>query len=328
MTTNPAPKSSDFTLPVTNVKSAVVQAKEEIAQGLRGEQLYLRTRWSNVNNMLMGGFRFDSFYFLSGASGTGKSFLMNMLHQDFTNQALNSEFKEPFRILHFNFEMSASDEILRKLSASVSASYRELLSIDRPLSQEQCDKAYQTLDSMEIDKLFYVEKAGNRYEMYNTIKMFHTRFPGERLVVTLDHTLLVKYYDEKSEVELLSELGKMFIELRKEYGLCIIALGQLNDKIEDPRRRTPQMHYPTKTDIHGSKQLYHAADVVLILHKPEDLHITEYGPLRYPTAHALFLHQLKARKGEIGLVRLREDFAHGNIHEWATAEPSYSNETN
>lgn len=325
MSNNTAVKNSDFLLPVVNVKKAAAQAKDEITQGLSNDQIYLRTRWNNVNNLLVGGFRLNSFYLIAGASGTGKSFFMNMLHQDFLTAALNQEFIKPFKILHFNFEMSASDEILRKLSSDVSASYRELLSIDKPLNQEKYDLAVSTLDSMETDRLFYVEKAGNRYEIYNTIKKFKERYPDHTLIVTLDHTLLVTYYDENSEVELLSELGKMLIGIRKELQICIIALGQLNDKIEDPRRRSPVLHYPTKTDIHGSKQLYHAADFVLVLHMPSMLNITSYGPKEYPTDHALFLHQLKARKGEVGLVRLREDFAHGNIMQWEDHQPTYSN---
>ena len=209
--------------------------------------------------------------------------------------------------------MSASDEILRKVSSKVKISYGDLLSAERPLTAEEYKMIDEEINKLDNNDIYYVEKAGNRYEIKETIYSFSRRFPDHKLFISLDHTLLVKYLDEKSEVELLSELGKMFIEIRKDLGCCCVLVAQLNDKIEDPRRREPALHYPTKTDIHGSKQLFHAADSVLIMHRPELLNITDYGTKRYPTQDIIFLHQIKARKGEIGLVRMVQDFKNGNI---------------
>jgi hypothetical protein len=109
----------------------------------------------------------------------------------------------------------------------------------------------------------------------------------------------------------------MFIKVRKNYRCCIIMLGQLNDKIENPLRiQNNGMHYPTKTDIHGSKQLYWACDYVLILHRPEELNITSYGRYNYPTTDLLACHVVKARKGIPGLVRLRAQLSKGTIIDW------------
>jgi len=306
-------ESSKYALPIRTTKTAIQDAQADIQLGMTGQQIALRTRWTAVNNMLMGGFRMDNNYLVCGASGHGKSYFLNLLHQDLLDTELNGKFYQPFKVLHFNFEMTASDEMLRKVSSKVKMSYGELLSSKRPLTKEEYDKIDTEMQKLDNDALYYVEKAGNRYEIKETIYSFHRKFPEHKLVITLDHTLLVKYLDEKSEVELLSELGKMFIEIRKDIGCCTVLVGQLNDKIEDPRRKDPSMHYPSKTDIHGSKQLFHAADTVLILHRPEMLNIAEYGLRRYPTTNIIFLHQVKARKGEIGMVRLVQDFKNGNI---------------
>jgi len=306
-------ENSKFALPIRTTKVAIQEAQADIKLGMSGQQITFKTRWEAVNSMLMGGFRMDNNYLVCGASGHGKSYFLNLLHQDLLDATLNGKYYFPFKVLHFNFEMTASDEMLRKVSSKVKMSYGDLLSSKRPITTTEYATIDAEMQKLDNENLFYVEKAGNRYEIKETIYSFQRRFPDHKLFITLDHTLLVKYLDEKSEVELLSELGKMFIEIRKDIGCCTVLIGQLNDKIEDPRRREPSMHYPTKTDIHGSKQLFHAADSVLILHRPELLNITDYGVKLYPTANMIFLHQVKARKGEIGVVRLVQDFANGNI---------------
>jgi hypothetical protein len=66
----------------------------------------------------------------------------------------------------------------------------------------------------------------------------------------------MEYLDEKSEVELINQISRTALIMKKKYGAMIILLGQLNDKIEQPERlKTPQLQYPKKTDIHGGKSV-------------------------------------------------------------------------
>ena len=125
----------------------------------------------------------------------------------------------------------------------------------------------------------------------------------------------MEYLDEKSEVELVSRLSRLALKLRKRYGAMIILLGQLNDKIEQPDRlQTPQMHYPMKTDIHGAKSVYMAADDVIVIHAPEKLGLTNYGPRNFPTENLVAWHILKSRHaGNVGLIRMRQEFNKGNL---------------
>lgn len=310
------PRNFNYVLPCRDSQYAINQAITSIQEGMNDEQLFLLTRFPKLNRLMLGGVRFNNFILLAGPSGGGKSLFLNILHRDFLNPALNAKFKYPFRIIHFNFEMSAGDEMLRAVSGMLEISYGDLLSAEKKLTPEMYERAVTNLQSLQNNRLYYVDKVGNRQEIRETIYKFHQMFPDDKLVITLDHSLLVKYLDEKSEIDLVAELGKMFIEIRKDLGALIIMVGQLNDKLEDTRRRDHNFQYPTKTDIHGSKQIYHAADTVLVLHRPELLGIRQYGPKMYPADKGLFLHCLKQRKGEVGLIRYQEDFAHGNIIEY------------
>lgn len=127
----------------------------------------------------------------------------------------------------------------------------------------------------------------------------------------------MEYLDENSEIELVTNIARLALYFKKTYRAMVIILGQLNDKIEQPERiKNPMLHFPTKTDIHGSKQIFHISDNVLVIHRPELLNIQSYGFGRhtYNANGIIFLHVLKSRlMGNVGVMRFKNDFAHGNL---------------
>jgi hypothetical protein len=110
----------------------------------------------------------------------------------------------------------------------------------------------------------------------------------------------------------------LFVKLKKSpIEPMTILLSQMNDKIEDPIRvQNYNLHYPTKKDVHGSKQLFWACDYVGVIHRPELLNIQKYGPKQYDTDQLIAYHQLKSRKGITGIARFREQFNIGKIIDW------------
>jgi hypothetical protein len=125
----------------------------------------------------------------------------------------------------------------------------------------------------------------------------------------------MEYLDEQSEVDLINRVSRLAMFLKKQYGAMVILLGQLNDKIEQPERiSNPALHYPKKTDIHGGKSVYMASDTIIIIHRPETLQILNYGRNMFPTKDLVALHILKSRlNGSEGMIRMRQDFAHGTL---------------
>jgi replicative DNA helicase len=304
-------------LPIRHIRHAVEEAKKVIEEGMTGEQQALFSRHPKIRKALLGGWRFNNVYILCGSSGAGKSYYLNMLYQDFCNPELNKEFKKPFKILHFAFEMSAYDEVLRATTSKSKIPYRNLLSADNPLSQEDYAKAIPYLDSLKETEIYFVETTGNVNQIEETVKYFQGKFPEHHIVVGMDHTLLPSYYTEKSEIELVANLAKVAIKIRKDYNCMVIFLNQLNSDIEERERIVnPAIHYPIKRDLFSSKQVYQAADYVIVLHAPEQLGITSYGPDRYPTNGLIAWHLIKARKGHPGIIRLKNELGEGNITEW------------
>lgn len=250
---SPAVRYSE--LKVRSIGQVLTETDRQIQRFRKGEKLCLKTRWSGFNNMLLGGMYFGQTYLVAGASGHGKSYLVNMLQRDFMNKALNGNFPGKFKILHFGFEMPASAEVLRRVSGETKLSYKRLLSIDAPLSDAQYDEVKMQLVKFKDEEIYFVESPGSRFQIYATIKAFKEKFPDCELVVSLDHMLLCLPESGEDEIQLIAEVSKLFIQIRKEFRTLNILVGQLNDKIEDARRRDPSapgLHYPTKTDIHGS----------------------------------------------------------------------------
>ena len=318
---------------IYSMKNAAYEALLKIHRHRIGDISYLKTRFPILNERLLGGFTYDQIVLLGGASGHGKSYFLQMLRADFMNQQLNGHLKEPFKWLHFNLEMSMAAEIMRELVAGTQYSYKQLISFkDQNYDYYLEDKAFEEIKARlktmsENDTLYFINTPGTKYAMYETIMHFHAMFPSHRLIISLDHTLLVEMFDERSEVQLEADIGKMFIQTRQQINSLNILVAQLNDRIEDPKRKEPGFQFPTKTDFHGSKQVYQAADLVLVVHRPELLNIDVYGrePEATMTHDLVALHVLKFREYESGYyLRFTQDFANGGFKEYTHQSINYN----
>ncbi len=307
-------------LQIAHIQLGVEKVDREIIEGMSGIQTALKCRWNTVNRSMLGGFRFDNNYLIAGLSGHGKSWVINMLQEDFVNVDLNGEYPRPYRLLHFGFEMSMQDEILRKISSKTGISYESLISANQRLSELEYELVKKTYAEIKKSSIYIVENPGTLQQVYNTIEKFNGRFPTDQLVISLDHTLLLNntYGDE---IKLLAETGKMFMLIKKRFGAMGILLGQLNTNIEkDERQSTVQnkkfLHFPKKSDIHGSAQIYHAADFVIVINQPSMLGIDLYGLGNHPTKDLIAWHLIKARKGTPKYIRLKQNLNRGEINEW------------
>lgn len=300
-------------LRVKPMSTAVAEAERDILERSNGTQFALKTSLPKVNTALGGGFQIGNIYYLVGASGGGKSLLRNQIESDFCSP-LNAAYPRPFLILNFVFEMSAADEVIRSFSSNTGLSYGEIMSSEKPFDDFHNQRHH--LLSIANRHVFFVETSGNRRQILATIHQVHLQFPDHELVIMLDHSLLVEFLDEKDEVALLAALAKDFVRVRKNYPCMIILLGQMNDRIENPLRiMNSSLHFPTKGDIHGSKQVYWAMDYVLMIHRPEELGIQLYGKEKIDTRGLIALHLVKARKGKVGFTRLKANFAKGRIEQ-------------
>jgi len=305
-------------LPLISSDTAAKRAKEHLDDH---EFKGVICRWPKINEILNGGFRYERVFMLAGMSGSGKSYFLNVLLEDFTDIKLNP--KSP-KILHFSFEMMSYIEALRHVGRQAQVSYSEMVSPDNALNDTLKDQLKVLLDKYGELPIYIVETAGNLDQMWDTMEEFKKSFPDDDVIVSVDHTLLARHKRERDDIELLANMGKMCMSGKKEFGYMYILLNQLNDKIEDPNRLSDKrFHFPTKRDIHGSKQVYWACDGVCVIHRPEMLNISKYGTAPNPdrtlgwyTDGLLACHWLKIREGVPGIIRMRERLNFGTLEQW------------
>lgn len=91
----------------------------------------------------------------------------------------------------------------------------------------------------------------------------------------------------------------------------------MNRRIEEPERiNNPASHYPMRSDLSSSDSIFQASDYVLVIHRPEILGITEYGPNRLPTYNKVYIHILKNRDaGKPCILEFENDLAFNNLIE-------------
>lgn len=312
-------------LTATSARKAVVKAKKEIIEERKGEQLGLKVRWESLNIANRKYFRFKQIYLLAGLSGHGKSYILNLIINDFFDKkGINKDFNKKFIVLYFCYEMSAVDEVIRTLGSKLKTSYGKILSSHwnnetkeyEGLSDKELENAFNTLKLIGNRPLYFFETAGNLNQLEATCYYYKHLNPGCEIVVAIDHTLLSEKLKENTDIELMANTGKTALKLKKNINAMVLMLGQLNNNIEEYIRiKDNSSHYPVKSDIYAQGQLFNACDSVMTIHQPALLKITQYGKKKRPTKNLIHLQYLKARHGKIGSIWLENRLEEGNINE-------------
>ena len=244
---------STKTLTFRHISSATNEAVEYIRKRKNHEIVSLRTRWSKFNKSCMG--------------GSGKSSFVNTLESDLID--LNSN--QDVVVLNFSFEMLSSRQVGRKLSSKLRQTTAQLYSSISELDNSLLEEVEQTSQQIKSYPIYYVDTPGTVADIASTIDYFYeNKAKGKKFVIILDHTLLVEGQNRESALQVISDLQKLFIRVKKFPDTTIIQLSQMNRNIENPERiNNPSMHYPMRSDISSADTIFHASDYVICIHRPE-----------------------------------------------------------
>jgi len=313
-------QESNRLLRVVHISKAAKNELNYMKGRLEGTIKSLKTPWKKMNLATMDGLEWGSINVIAGLSGSGKTAILNELETGLFE--LNKD--QSFAVLSFNFEMLARRLVGRKISKKLHKSVKQLYSADledtdQNLTREDYEEAKhyceEHLSNFDIN---YVDTSGTVVQIVKTIEEFsqreENRFKG--IVVTLDHSILVKAAKNQEERTTLVELAAAFNEVKKRLKVIFIIVSQLNRDIEHQDRITnPDLHYPQKRDIFGSDALWQFADMVLISHRPEMLGIKLYGPDKLPTDNMVYWHFLKTRDGDPFIGKMENDLKYNRIVE-------------
>lgn len=305
---------SSKTLSFRHISTATNEAVEYIRKRKNHEIQSLRTRWNKFNKSCMGGIEPNTIYTIVGISGSGKSSFVNTLETDLID--LNSN--QDVIVLNFSFEMLSSRQVGRKISSKLRQTTAELYSTNNELTDDLLDRVEQTSQQIKSYPIYYVDTPGTVEDIASTINYFYeTKAKDKKFVIILDHTLLVEGQNRESALQVISELQKLFIKVKKLPNTTIIQLSQMNRNIENPERiNNPSMHYPMRSDISSADTIFHASDYVICIHRPELLNIQQYGPNRLLVKNKVYLHILKNRDaGECTILEFDNDLKYNNLIE-------------
>ena len=130
-----------------------------------------------------------------------------------------------------------------------------------PLSEKQFI-TFDTYVKQITDKPIYIDQrsTANIDNILSSIRSLHAKM-GVRLVI-VDYIQLLSMTDKrKSTEEKTAEAARMFKNLAKELDICIIAISQLSRSKDNP--------VPNMNRLRNSGQLEEAADIVMLVYRPE-----------------------------------------------------------
>lgn len=292
---------------IFTLEEAFAQETKYIQNRMLGNITPIHTGFVKWDETYLNGFEWGYIVTIAGMSGVGKTTLLSQLETNICGLNKSSNFK----VLNFNYEMSARRLVGKKISAKLGKSIKQLYNADKinNMSQSELDLVLRNKSALMKYDINYVEFPGTVKEMSQTIDEFarakgigNTMNSESAMLITLDHPLIVKK-DGTDERNMLIDLMSMFNEKKKIYPKSLfILISQLNRDIESPERKATYgagkiLNYPQKSDIMGSDAIYQFSDSVIIIHAPERIGLTTYGPHNYPTSGLIFAHHIKTRDG-------------------------------
>ena len=275
---------------------------EYIKDRAAGKIKSFKTPWTGLNNAGIGGLEWGSIFTVAARPGAGKT----MITSQILREAYQQNPGQKFNILEFQFEMGSKQYGSRAFAAEMAKDYNEILSTRFPLDEfiikrmEQYKEEVRKVNELGMQRMFMGRPVGHE-TMYKLIHQAYNELGGSKLVVTIDHSWLVKKADgEKEKINTLYNTVEMLMKIKNELPVIIIMLSQLNRTIDEASRKMPGTiaNYPTSSDIFGGDALMQGSDMLVVLNRPYKADIKVYGPKKY---HAgpdnIFMHLLKVRNG-------------------------------
>jgi len=275
---------------------------EYLTRRSQGSLKSLKTQWPTFNKIGLDGIEWQSLYVIAARPGVGKTLIAASLTREL--QVLNRD--QDFAVLHFQFEMLGRNMAMRELSSATNMNIRYMQSAQDdglpPLTAVDLKRLEEYASKQHTREEFVIDKPLSVSQMEDVIMSFHNDV-RKPVVITLDHTLLVKQgASETSRQQTLQNLATMMTEIKNKLPVTFLILTQLNRDIDDAERQKPGMlsNYPTEADVFGSDYLLQCADVMIAYNRPAKYNLALYGPQRFEITDKYLLaqHVLKNRFGE------------------------------
>lgn len=284
-----------------------------------GQEKSIYTPWPKFNDATTDGLEWNTLTVIGGRPGSGKTLIKDQIIRE--SFSLNPH--DNFRALEFQFEMVGRTSALREFSSITGKTYKELCSAGSKLTNDVLNKCHEYAKGRVKYPVDIISTPMTVNQMREQIDMYMDVHKGQRTIITLDHTMLVKRAPyQNNSLDMLFELGEFFTQTKRDYPVLFIVLSQLNRNIDNPDRAIDGKYgnYILESDIFGSDAMLQHADTLIGINRPAKQKIRYYGPDRYVIEDdaTLVLHFLKARNGDTRMSFFKGLFSQMEIIEMPT----------
>lgn len=302
---------------IKSITTAIREEKKYLTDINSGVIKPIRTPYNFINQCMLNGLHVGDILTIAGPSGSGKTSFLGELQEGICN--LNDN----IRILDFTFEYLARKKLSRMAAKKYGRTMKDIYKKGTDVPDYGVFANYP---------MHFVETPMTMDSIVTSIDKFCNKYPNDRTIVCLDHSLLVKNRKGDNERETLVLMCDTFNEIKKKYPIAIIMVSQLNDNIDETQRKVKlALQYPKKKDIFGGRASYHVSDFVMVLIHPTklDLPTTAYGKYKLPLQWSggmsfpkdlVYAHVIKARDGQSTITPLYDNLANYNLQEFDKAQ--------
>jgi len=195
-------------------------------------------------------------------------------------------------ILVYSREMQNKQLAGRMISSSGRVDSKKLR--DANLDQEDWDKLAMATDEISGSEIYLDSKTSDIRQLVYDVKSFDKRHKEGVALVIVDYLQLMRGSKDKFREQEIAEISRSLKNLAMDLNIPVIALSQLNRKVEERADKRP-----TLQDLRESGAIEQDSDIILFIYRDE-----VYNP-DSPDKGIAEIIIAKNRNGSTGMTRLQ-----------------------
>lgn len=236
---------------IRKLKEVVVELRDIIDRNLRGDKVEgTPTGFSVIDED--GGLHESDLVVIAGATSQGKtSFALSMV---LNASCLGS------RVAFYSLEMTSKQLSARMVSMKSLVPSKDILYT--PLPSVDLQRVDKGINNLPLENMYFDDKSTNNIDsIIASIRVMKIKYDINGAVIDYLQILSVTTGRDGNNEQFLGEVARRLKNLAKELGIWIIALSQLRRDIDNP--------VPSIDKLRGSGQIAEAADMVMLVYRPE-----------------------------------------------------------
>ncbi|MDQ2822058.1 MAG: replicative DNA helicase [Pseudomonadota bacterium] len=284
------------------IRDVLADFIDSVALRAGGLETAIATGIESIDRLLNGGMRPGQLVIVAGRPSMGKTALT-------TDIGLNMSLA--VSVLNFSMEMESQEIAARALANRGRVSLAHLMGKINENDTDTWNRV--THGSIALDTLRFAiddTAAISLLELRLKAKAWKRKHGLD--VIIVDYLGLMTGGGGDKRHEQIGSYSRGLKAMAKELGVVVIALAQLNRKVEDRPDRRPML-----SDLRDSGEIEQDADIVMLVHRQE-----MYEPENYELKGFAEVLVRKHRSGSLGDIPLNFDGPTCRFSEWSGATPS------